>query len=647
VRNTVRHALVALVVLGALFGLVLGALQLAWHFRIFFARASFPLDLEWMEGGMLLHASRLAEGKTIYVPPTLEFIPFLYTPLYPALLALLSKLFGIGYLLGRLVSLVAFAVALLLIVLAAAREGRNGPPLVRLAAAAAGIASAGVVAASFAFTGTFYDLVRSDSLLLVLQAVAVYAALSGGSWRSAVLAGAVIALAFFSKQTASLVGVALGVGLLFTHWRRGILYGVTAAAVLGAGFLLLNLTSDGWFWTYVFKLHQSHGFNRHLAFVETPLRIVRFATPAFLALAIATLGLLLSGRLRRSDAILWTTAIGGFVASCIGFGTQWAFENAFIPAVYFPALAAAVLGARLSTHALKLARPKAGSAACAALVGVALGAQALKVGRPDAQRWVPSANDRAVAVRFIEHLRGLPGDLFIPFHPYYNVLANKAPHVHRMGVMDVGGLLGRPASLDEAIVAQKFSYVILDWKSQPWEWPHLETRYHDIHHYQDGFDAVRSFSGAETSPRRLLMATRQPPPLPPEGHRLADFESGWAGWAVEGDAFGVDPGPAPPGFFGRHAANSQRFGPQPMGALRSPPFVIERPRLRFMLAGPADPGLRVVLLDGPESAHTAVATGEASSIEWDVSALMGRRVILLVEDRSAAGGLVLDEVVAY
>jgi hypothetical protein len=90
--------------------------QLGWHARIFAGRAAFPLDLEWMEGGMLLHAQRIAQGKGIYVEPSLDFIPFLYTPLYSALLAALSFVAPLGYLMGRLVSILAFAGALTLIV---------------------------------------------------------------------------------------------------------------------------------------------------------------------------------------------------------------------------------------------------------------------------------------------------------------------------------------------------------------------------------------------------------------------------------------------------------------------------------------------------------------------------------------------------
>src|SRR5688572_21865114 len=67
-------------------------------------RLLFPYDLEWMEGGMLNHALRLAEGQPIYAPPSIDFVPYLYTPLYPALLAWLGKVFGLTYQLGRAVS---------------------------------------------------------------------------------------------------------------------------------------------------------------------------------------------------------------------------------------------------------------------------------------------------------------------------------------------------------------------------------------------------------------------------------------------------------------------------------------------------------------------------------------------------------------
>ena len=53
-------------------------------------RFGYPYDLEWMEGGLLQHAQRISDNQGIYVPPSVDFIPYLYTPLYPGLVAFLG-----------------------------------------------------------------------------------------------------------------------------------------------------------------------------------------------------------------------------------------------------------------------------------------------------------------------------------------------------------------------------------------------------------------------------------------------------------------------------------------------------------------------------------------------------------------------------
>src|SRR5262245_13820879 len=70
-------------------------------------RVGYPYDLEWMEGGMLHHALRFQAGEGIYTEPSIEFIPYLYTPLYPALLATFGSVFGLTYTLGRVMSVLS------------------------------------------------------------------------------------------------------------------------------------------------------------------------------------------------------------------------------------------------------------------------------------------------------------------------------------------------------------------------------------------------------------------------------------------------------------------------------------------------------------------------------------------------------------
>jgi hypothetical protein len=663
-RETLLPSLVvAAIVVAALPALV----QLGWHARLFAGRATFPLDLEWMEGGVLLHAQRIAQGKGIYVEPTLDFIPFLYTPLYPALLALLSFVLPLGYLLGRLVSIAAFAAALGLVVVTCMAETRDRRR--RVLAIFAGISGAGAIVASFAFTGYFYDLVRADSLLLALEALALWLALRRQGWQSAALAGLLIALGFFAKQTAAILGIGLGVGLLVTNFRRGLVYGLTAAAALALGIGFLVKISGGWFWTYIFKLHQSHAFRKE-AVTDIALPFTQqFAWPLFLALILATAGLGLSRKLRRSDTILLVAAAAGEVTALVGFGTQWADSNAFIPAVFFPAFAAAVLAARLFEVAL--AGRKWGAMIVAAAVAFLLGSQSLHTATPTPVRghtrppifsaWprpshalptlasaVPSAQDRVAAKRLLSELRALPEPLFIPFHTYYAVLAGKQPFVHRMGVHDVEAALGRPKGLDQSILDQRFAAVVLDWKSYPGEWPNLDRRYHVLRDFVEGTDSVRTFAGAQTSPRTLLVPTREPPPIPPGGRRLADFErSDFSGFVTLGDAFGTAPAPAPVGMYGLFAADSGRAGVQARGALRSQPFEIDTAHLRFALAGPPVAGLRAVLRAGEDILASASPTGVGRLVEWNTSEWVGKTVELVFEDDSSEGALVVDEIVVY
>jgi len=359
----------------------------------------------------------------------------------------------------------------------------------------------------------------------------------------------------------------------------------------------------------------------------------------------------------------------GEITALVGFATQWADLNAFIPAIFFPAFATAVLAARLFDVAL--AGRKWGAMMVAAAVALLLGSQSLHTAMPTPVRgrdqppiftgWphpsrafptlasaVPSAQDRVAAGRLLAELRALPEPLFIPFHTYYAVLAGKRPFVHRMGVRDVEAALGRPKGLDQAIVDQRFAAVVLDWKSYPGEWPNLERRYHTLHSFAEGVDSVRMFAGAQTSPSKLLVPTLDPPPVPADGWRLADFERGdFAGFSVEGAAFGTAPAPAPMGLFGRFAADSGRAGPQARGVLRAQPFVVDRAHLRFFLAGPSVAGLRVVLREGETLLASASPTGAIRLVEWNTSAWVGKTVELALEDYSSEGAFAADEFVVY
>ena len=163
---------------------LVAVLTIAWAVAlavVFVGRISFPLELEWMEGGSLHTALRLQQGLPIYPEPSAEFVPFLYTPLYPAVLAVLGWVLPLGYVLGRLVSVLAVAAtagALWRLVCFESKPRAH-------AAAAIGMYLAGYV-----FTFRWYDVARGDSLFMALLLWGlVLLRESAGSWRKALAAG--------------------------------------------------------------------------------------------------------------------------------------------------------------------------------------------------------------------------------------------------------------------------------------------------------------------------------------------------------------------------------------------------------------------------------------------------------------------------
>jgi hypothetical protein len=476
-------------------------------------RLGYPYDLEWMEGGQLTHALRILDGQKLYAPPSVEFIPYLYTPFYPMLLAALSKLVGLGYLMGRLVSLGAFAAATVMGYVFARREGGDR------ASAACAMA---IPVAAYVPTGQWYELARPDSLYLALVAIALM--LAWWKRRSHVgiaICALLLVAAFFTKQTASPFMIALGIALVLVNWRVAITYVVTLAAT---GLPLLwwaNRSSGGWFWTYVFKLHQSHEFYPARAWLGTPFWLLALLGPSLLVIpwAIAR---------KRSPGLLWATwfALVGVGVACVGFGTQWAHINALVPGIFFPAIAIGVAAGRLSADGAPRLRP--GVVYSLLIVGLLLapGIVVQKLGRSlprdwawhlhpstgyDPRPYVPTRLDRELGDQVIARLRAAPGEVLIPFHPFYAHLAGKRTALHRMGVMDVFRAGIRVDKLAESSAAKRWSLAIFDDKIDgTWNfWPQMLENYS----ITETIRGPRCVAGAQTQPKYVLAPKAVVPPF--------------------------------------------------------------------------------------------------------------------------------------
>jgi len=429
----------------------------AWVFvvlaRVFLSRLSYPLDLEWMEGGVLTHSLRLGRGQPLYVEPSVDFVSFLYTPLYPAVLCVLSKIFGLSYVLGRAVSILAFSGALVFLVAAVRGIARQfESEELRAVATTAGLLGAAAVCLAFPFCGAFYDLVRGDSLWLLFVSAGLYSCSPGRSTTQIVLGALLLVFAFFAKQTAAPFMVAAAASVALTSGiKRGlafsaVVFGSTTTAILVGQYL-----TDGWLWIYIYRLHQSHETLFERIWPETPHLLFDYGF--VLLLPIAACFLFVAFRRRLSQRLFhWSLmAATGLATAAVGSATQGAYDNAYIPAVYFGALLSAACVVEIPALAAKLRAsadgavwsigelhgPRPGSLRIFGLLGLGLLSAHVAIRWLDPSPHVPTRQDRAEAGRLLAYLTAQGPEIFVPCHPFYSVLAGGRGHLHIMGVNDV------------------------------------------------------------------------------------------------------------------------------------------------------------------------------------------------------------------
>jgi hypothetical protein len=641
-----------------------GVAQLALLLYAMLARLGYPYDLEWMEGGLLAHAYRITHGLGGYVEPSIDFIPYLYTPLYPGLLAAMSPLFGLSYAVGRAVSVAAALGILALATVAIYREAERRDR----SAALCGVAvAAGVMAATYPWVEAWYDLVRADTLFVCM---ALGGLLGVRAWAHAgegiaghariASAAALLALSFFCKQTGVLFVATGGLLLLFLNWRRLPVY-VAVAGVIGlGGTWLLQRATGGWFWTYIYEVHQVHDFNMERFYRSFDNILFQFPVMTaiilvgLLAVAVAALA---RRELPRSSGglLVWSLVFAiAVIMGAVGWGTQWAHFNAYIPAMItggiaagsaLPALAGAIAALVRGWPTRRRAVVETGIPAVAA---AALGAQLLAAWWSPSD-FIPTRADREAGDALIEHIRGYEGDVFIPYHPWYAHLADKPLYVHRMGLLDMSyGGSWQIHGVREALAEARFDAVILDNRPVGREFPGLRSGY-KLHDHLPREMSPRVYSGADVFPHSIWVAPT-PAERPPEARVLFDFETGdFQGWTREGPAWGARPRTRPvPGqgpvrrYGGSYFITSMHGGDESTGTLTSPTFLIDGDRITFWLAGGRDlERLRAELVIDGEA--VLAATGNDSErlekVEWEVSAYRDREAkFRLVDEATGSWG---------
>jgi hypothetical protein len=666
--------------------------------KILASRFHYAYDVNWMEGGALLHAARLLQGKPIYTDPSgaAGFLAFPYPPFLYAVLALVGRFTGLDYETGRLVSIVATSVTVLVL---AWDVHRSFAPL--RASFAPALLTVGAIAAGFPLTGGWYDVAMSDPLALALvtaSASAVSVSSEDVGRGRTFLSGLLMTATIFTKQTYAAFVVWIVVFVARRRPRRAAELGALVAFLCLASFAIMQWRTSGHFayYTVLQLLHHPIAAGRVRGGI---VRVVRFApyvalfVPAGAWLVRSSASTRGSSPKHESDAelrerseaaeggggsgrvserrgarppfpsralsdrsALWTGMfVTALVTGLVSYAKTAAYDNNLLPIVAFAPAAALCIGADLCRRA----RQEQQSAA-AAVVAV-LASVYLYVVRYDPARFTaePSQKDAARILNLrIAHARG--GVLF-PSRPFLAVRnGSKIEQVHAMAWWDAV-IAGRDdLSFAKALERQAPRFVLLTGQ-EPIALVEAMARSYVLEGRMLGdVRAARDLPGDE---RDIWILGRNLPD-PPEARCLFEFEAPtYEGFAEEGNAFGSGPsrvvsrrdtrlerGSAVVGVVGQGYASSYSPGERDKatGVLVSPPFPIDRGALRFRIAGGDTSRTRVELRVHGEPLRQVSGRGVdyLQEVSWELDGEPGAQgeLVLVDEDKGYFGHLLVDHV---
>ncbi len=445
--------------------LFLAVLSVIVYVMLACLRMDYPYELEWMEGGIVDHIRWILAGRSLYVEPSLEFIPNIYGPVYFYLGAGLCKIMGVGFFPLRLISFVSSLGCFWLIGRIVRRETGQWTWA---------IISVGLYAASFRATGAWMDIARVDSLFLLLALAAIYLLRFRTDTGSMVIAGILMTLSFLTKQAALFIALPLVLYTLLAcrGWAR-VAFGVTFLGLVFATTRLCDAATGGWYSYYLLNLPGQHRF---IPIIWAGFWSVDIGKNAPIALAMTFFAAIL-GRFIRSRrevgfyAMLLIGMVGSAYLSRIHEGGG---ENVLMPALAALAISFS-LGAvtLLSAFDVSAGNGSAGNgpairrALLAAVYLAGIWQFVILAYLPGQQ--VPRNRDRRSGDAMIKTLARLNGDVLMMEHGFLQTLTGRNTfHVHASALWGIfqgtdTKLISRLRDdFRQAIVTGKYDAIVLD-----------------------------------------------------------------------------------------------------------------------------------------------------------------------------------------
>jgi hypothetical protein len=431
-------------------------------------RLPYPFELEWVENEMVAHGLMLAQRGVIYPAPSTEFISELYPPVYYLFIALFFKLFDtVNFLIPRLISVAALGVILVLLYRIILKEGGTR---------STGLLVSGFFISLYEVHGTWFDLARADMLLYALLLLGLYVLAYGRRRVPAALCAALLLTgACYTKQTGLYFVPFAGLYLLLKDRRQCLIFSASLGVMLVSLFFFLQYTSDGWFGIYALFNPLRHNQVMFKPLSELQFRMlfemrdklipemryeIFYKLPVFFTLVLAFMLYRIISITRASTFSVWEcTALAVPLAYFSIRPHPGSERNDFLCMTVWGCILLGLLLIRLAAAA----RQDNNNRICITVYLLLTLQLCLQLYNP--VLLVPTPQDEKKGIEFLNMVKNMPGDVYIPYHTLYGYMAGKKL------IFDGGSYWAyqilakepfRPVDMIEKVKNKYFSAIIID-----------------------------------------------------------------------------------------------------------------------------------------------------------------------------------------
>jgi len=392
------------------------------YLAIALMRLSYPFELEWMEGSSVLNVQRVLAGQSLYVAPSLDFIPLLYAPLYYYVSALFALVTGNGILPLRLVSLLSSIGCFAFIFMIVCR---------RTSSLYASFIAACLFAATYRISGAWFDIARIDSLFLFLLLAGLYAFDSPRALTRSLVSPMLFFLSFFTKQTALPIALCLAAAALVTRKRsERFMFLLTFSVLMAGSFVIMNTLTNGWYKFFVFELPGQHEILKTFLVDFWTKDILKQLPVAFCLCMIPFLKFGAGTHSKSGQTIQDIMVLGAlFMASYLSRLHRGGWDNVLMPvyagiAIYFGIGMAQLLKALGGKDNFRI------------VLIIALALQFMSLFYWPQQQ-IPSTRDRQQGEKLMQLISSFKGEVYCSDHPWYLLKQNKPAQAQDCTIWDI------------------------------------------------------------------------------------------------------------------------------------------------------------------------------------------------------------------